>query len=92
MSVERWTDEPLDRFASTVATSIQANNDAIAANTRAIAAGNERMDRLEHVVTELTQVVGSNNGCLESFSQDFRRYNESLENFLRQYIAFISHS
>jgi hypothetical protein len=85
MTTERWTDETLDRFALTVATAIPANNDTIAA-------GNERMDRLEHVVTELTQVVGSNNGCLESFSQDFRRYNESLENFLRQYIAFISHS
>jgi uncharacterized coiled-coil protein SlyX len=80
MTTERWNDEMLDRFASTVTTAIQANNDAIAA-------GNARMDRLEQVVTELTQVVGSNNRYMEAFSQDLRRYTENLDNISQQLAA-----
>ncbi|NCJ05342.1 hypothetical protein GS597_02195 [Synechococcales cyanobacterium C] len=34
---ERWTDETLDRFASTVATATQANQELITKNTEAIA-------------------------------------------------------
>ncbi|NJM27952.1 MAG: hypothetical protein HC856_06470 [Pseudanabaena sp. RU_4_16] len=49
MSVERWTDETLDRFAATVATAIAANSDLIRVNTEAIAASNERLARIEQI-------------------------------------------
>jgi hypothetical protein len=38
MTTERWTDESLDRFASTVAAAITANNEQIAANSEQISA------------------------------------------------------
>jgi chromosome segregation ATPase len=52
---ERWTDETLDRFASAVGTSIQSNNEQIAANSQAIASSDGRLTRLESVMTELSQ-------------------------------------
>ncbi len=42
MTVERWTDETLDRFAATVATAITVNNDLIKAS-------NERLARIEQI-------------------------------------------
>jgi ABC-type transporter Mla subunit MlaD len=80
MTTERWTEEMLDRVASTVTTAIQVN-------TQAIAADNERMDRLDEAILELTQLVGSNNRFLEAFSQDLRRYTENLDNISQQLAA-----
>ncbi len=45
---ERWTDETLDRFATTITTSIQANIAAIAAST-------ERTPRIDAAIAELSQ-------------------------------------
>jgi ABC-type transporter Mla subunit MlaD len=77
---ERWTDETLDRFASTVST--------------AIASSNERLTRIEQLVetnsqkiTDLTQVVASNNRFLESFSQDLRRYTDNMDRLTHQLAA-----
>jgi hypothetical protein len=49
MTTERWTDESLDRFASTITTAIAANVELIAANAGAIAASNERLTRIEQL-------------------------------------------
>jgi hypothetical protein len=46
---ERWTDETLDRFAAAVGTSIQSNNEQIAANSQAIASSDGRLTRMESV-------------------------------------------
>jgi response regulator RpfG family c-di-GMP phosphodiesterase len=62
---ERWTDETLDRFASTVVTAITANNEAIAAS-------NERLTRIE-------QLVESNNRFLEAFTQRVDRLAEKVD-------------
>jgi phage-related tail protein len=62
---ERWTDETLDRFASTVATAIQANNEAISAS-------NERLTRIE-------QLVESNNRFLEAFGQDVQLLSGKID-------------
>ncbi len=77
---ERWTDETLDRFASTVSTAITASN--------------ERLTRIEQLVetnsqkiTDLTQVVASNNRFLESFSQDLRRYTDNMDRLTHQLAA-----
>jgi uncharacterized protein YukE len=53
---ERWTDETLDRFASTITTAIAANNEAIAAS-------NERLTRTE-------QIVESNARAIQSLGDD----------------------
>jgi chromosome segregation ATPase len=45
---ERWTDETLDRFASTVGASIQANSEAISSS-------NGRLTRMEAAIAELSQ-------------------------------------
>lgn len=58
MSVERWTDETLDRFAATVATAIAANSDLIRANAEAIATRNERLTRLEQLQEASTERNG----------------------------------
>jgi hypothetical protein len=79
---ERWTDETLDRFASMVATAIQANNDAIAANR---VESNERLTRIE-------QLVESNNRFLESFSQDLRRYTDNMDRLTQQLAATTSNA
>ncbi len=42
MTTERWTDETLDRFASTITMAIAANNEAIAAS-------NDRLTRIEQL-------------------------------------------
>jgi ABC-type transporter Mla subunit MlaD len=62
---ERWTDETLDRFASTVVTAITANNEAIAAS-------NERLTRIE-------QLVESNNRFLETFGQDVKQLTQKID-------------
>lgn len=62
---ERWTDETLDRFASTVVTAITANNEAIAAS-------NERLARIE-------QLVESNNRFLETFGQDVKQLTQKID-------------
>ena len=62
---ERWTDETLDRFASTVATAIQANNEAIVAS-------DERLTRIEHLSE-------SNNRYLEAFTQRVERLAEKID-------------
>lgn len=62
---ERWTDETLDRFASTVATAIAANNEAIQSS-------HERMTRIE-------QLVESNNRFLESFGQDVKQLAQKVD-------------
>jgi uncharacterized coiled-coil protein SlyX len=92
MTTERWTDETLDRFASTVVTAITANNEAIAAS-------NERLTRIEQLVesnsqkiTDLTQVVASNNRFLESFSQDLRRYTDNMDRLTHQLAATTSNA
>ncbi len=62
---ERWTDETLDRFASTVVTAITANNEAIAAS-------NDRLTRIE-------QLVESNNRFLETFGQDVKQLTQKID-------------
>ena len=68
---ERWTDESLDRFASTVTSAIAASNDrlaqteqivasnarAIAANSEAIAASRESMAELKEVSLAISRDV-----------------------------------
>jgi chromosome segregation ATPase len=68
---ERWTEETLDRFAATVATSIAAGNErltrieaiqesnarAIAANTELIKANAERASHFDEQMDELTAVT-----------------------------------
>jgi uncharacterized phage infection (PIP) family protein YhgE len=49
MTTERWTDETLDRFASTITTAIAANVESIAANAGAIAASNDLLTRIEQL-------------------------------------------
>jgi phage shock protein A len=51
---ERWTDETLDRFASTITTAIAANTDLIRANTERISRFDEQMEEL----TAVTQAIG----------------------------------
>ncbi len=77
MTTERWTDETLDRFASTITTAIAASNErltrieqlqgsnaeAIAANNEAIAASNERLTRIE-------QLQESNARSLQAWGDD----------------------
>jgi hypothetical protein len=89
---ERWTDETLDRFATTVATAIQANNDAnaangqlTAANAQAIAASNERLSRIE-------RLVESNNRFLESFGQDVKQLTQNMDRLTQQMASTISNS
>jgi chromosome segregation ATPase len=82
---ERWTDETLDRFASTVATGIQANNEAIAANAQAIADSNERLTRIE-------QLVESNNRFLESFGQDVKQLTQNMSQLTQQMSSTIANS
>jgi hypothetical protein len=65
MTTERWIDETLDRFASAVGTSIQANNEQIAANSQAIASRNGRMILMESAITELSQ---TQLGIIQEFS------------------------
>ncbi|NJK30613.1 MAG: hypothetical protein HC851_00080 [Acaryochloris sp. RU_4_1] len=52
---------------------------------------NERLTRIEQAneanaqrITELTQVVASNNRFLESFSQDLKRYTDNLDRVSQQ--------
>jgi len=42
--------------------------------------GNERMNRFEIGLEETRKLVDSNNRFLESFSQDLRKYTESMNN------------
>ncbi len=49
MTTERWTDETLDRFASTITTAIAANVELIAANAGAITASNDHLTRIEQL-------------------------------------------
>jgi methyl-accepting chemotaxis protein len=65
LMTERWTDETLDRFASTVVTAITANNEAIAAS-------NDRLTRIE-------QLVESNNRFLETFGQDVKQLTQKID-------------
>jgi septal ring factor EnvC (AmiA/AmiB activator) len=62
---ERWTDETIDRFASSVTMAIQANNEAVAAS-------NERLNRIE-------QLVESNNRFLEAFGEDVRQFGQDVK-------------
>ncbi len=85
MTTERWTDESLDRFASTITTSIAASNErltrieqlqgsnaeAIAANNEAIAASSERLTRTE-------QIVESNARAIQSLGDDIAEMRLSM--------------
>lgn len=86
---ERWTEETLDRFASTVSS--------------AIVSGNERLDRMEQLIesssaesnerlTRIEQLVESNNRFLESFSQDLRRYTDNMDRLTQQLAATTSNA
>jgi uncharacterized protein YukE len=86
MTTERWTDESLDRFASTITTAIAASNErltrieqlqgsnaeAIAANNEAIAASNERLTRTE-------QIVESNARAIQSLGDDIAEMRLSMQ-------------
>jgi hypothetical protein len=65
MTTERRTDESLDRFASTVAAAIIANNEQIAANSSQL--------------MRIGQLVESNNRFLEALGQDLRRYSDNMD-------------
>jgi predicted RNase H-like nuclease (RuvC/YqgF family) len=70
MTTERWTDESLDRFASTVAAAITANNEQIAANSTQL--------------MRIGQLVESNNRFLEALGQDLRRYSDNMDRLSNQ--------
>ncbi|WP_019498377.1 hypothetical protein [Pseudanabaena sp. PCC 6802] len=72
MTVERWTDETLDRFAATVATAIAANHEAI---REATAASNDRLTRIE-------QIQESNARAIAANSEAITRIDERLEHFI----------
>jgi uncharacterized protein YukE len=86
MTTERWTDESLDRFASTITTAIAASNErltrieqlqgsnaeAIAVNNEAIAASNERLTRTE-------QIVESNARAIQSLGDDIAEMRLSMQ-------------
>ncbi|WP_019498336.1 hypothetical protein [Pseudanabaena sp. PCC 6802] len=61
MSVERWTDETIDKFAATAATAIAANSEGIASIREVIreatAVSNERMSRIDEQLEDLTAVT-----------------------------------
>ena len=91
---ERWTEETLDRFASTVATAIAANNHAIQANNDAIAtqaqalkdaiaaqsqALNEATIASNERLTRIEQLVESNNRFLEAFTHRVDRLAERVD-------------
>jgi predicted nucleic acid-binding Zn-ribbon protein len=71
MTTERWTDESLDRFASTITTAIAASNErltrieqlqgsnaeVIAANNEVIAASNERLTRTEQLLDSAARSI-----------------------------------
>jgi uncharacterized protein Yka (UPF0111/DUF47 family) len=80
---ERWTDETLDRFASTVATAIAANNDRVSHvedrweqmvidSAQSKQESDERMTRIE-------QLVESNNRFLEAFTQQVDRLAQKVD-------------
>jgi uncharacterized protein (DUF3084 family) len=77
VTTERWTDESLDRFASTVAAAITANNEQIAANSEQIAANSAQLMRIG-------QLVESNNRFLEALGQDLRRYSDNMDRLSNQ--------
>jgi hypothetical protein len=98
MTYERWTDESLDRFASTITTAIAANVELIAANAVAIAAGNERInridERLEHFIHSaddqmdelrvVTQAIGRDLAQLVATQQAGQKVAEQERAELRQ--------
>jgi methyl-accepting chemotaxis protein len=61
MTTERWTDESLDRFASTVVAAITASNEQIAANSEQIAANSKQIAANSEQLTRIGQLVESNN-------------------------------
>jgi hypothetical protein len=87
---ERWTDETLDRFASTVATAITANNEAIAANAQMIAANVQAIAASNDRLTRIEQMVESNNRFLESFGEDVKRLTDNTDKLIRQMQASTS--
>ena len=66
MTIERWDDDKLDKFASIV--------------QQAVVSSNERMTRIEEGLGRIEQTVESNNRFLESFSQELRNYTNSMNN------------
>jgi hypothetical protein len=70
-------DRSLDRFASTVAAAVTANNEQIAANSEQIAANSAQLMRIG-------QLVESNNRFLEALGQDLRRYSDNMDRLSNQ--------
>ncbi|MCG9893104.1 MAG: hypothetical protein MH252_18790 [Thermosynechococcaceae cyanobacterium MS004] len=73
---ERWTDETLDRFASTVATFVAASNERM---TRIEQDGERSKRESDERLTRIEQLVESNNHFLEAFGQDVKQLTQKID-------------
>jgi hypothetical protein len=67
---ERWTDETLDRVASTITTAIAANNEAIAAS-------NERLTRIEQLQGSNEEAIASNTSAIAVSNERLTKTSKS---------------
>jgi ubiquinone biosynthesis protein UbiJ len=73
---ERWTDETLDKFASTVATAITASNERM---TRIEQDGERSKRESDERLTRIEQLVESNNRFLEAFTERVDRLAQKVD-------------
>jgi ubiquinone biosynthesis protein UbiJ len=76
MTTERWTDETLDKFASTVATAITASNERM---TRIEQDGERSKRESDERLTRIEQLVESNNRFLEAFTERVDRLAQKVD-------------
>jgi ABC-type transporter Mla subunit MlaD len=75
---ERWTDETLDRFASTVATAITASN--------------ERLTRIEQLVESNNRFLGSFGQDVKKLTQKVDRLTDNTDRVIQQMAATTSNA
>jgi uncharacterized protein YigA (DUF484 family) len=87
MTTERWTDETLDRFASTITTAIAASNERLTrieqlqgSNAEAIAASNERLTRTEQLLDSAARSIQA---MLDSMVEERQERHELREATIR---------
>jgi ABC-type transporter Mla subunit MlaD len=71
----RWTQEMLDQFSASVATSIAASNERMTRLEQSQTASNERMDRLEELIEEtaaISQATSRDVAHLVGTQEEFR--------------------